>query len=635
MSDILSRLDWETLSTRVRAQQRSREKETPVISVYRWWARRSHALVGAILEASTPINPRGRLVVSDPFSGGGTVAVEALRRGHLVYAQDINPWATNGLATALDGVPADSLQAAAERLLAALRSLRGSEYGAQCKTHGVAETLYAFWVTSAKCRSCHDRFYLFPYSLITRRSRSAHETHGYFGCTYCGVVSLRPLNARKRFCRQCRHALADPARPLLDGRQARCPRCLTCKPISALQSRSRHLILVQRLCGSGQRKLRHFDLPTLEEGKISALNMGELAPLADEIPEGQETRVLRQWGFRRWIDLYPPRQLRCLAEALRKIETLRLPTPIRRRLRMAVVGSTEMAGYLCRWDRFYPKPFEAMANHRFSPVGLSVEVNLLSSVGRGTIPRRLSASVAAAKWARERIPADLVPTTTSTNRRRRESKMPGRMLLVTGSSTRQLIPDNVADLVLTDPPYYDSVQYGELSLLFNRWACAAKLPAARYALDLKREAVPNRIRGTGHREYGRLLSRIFREVRRSLAPGGRLILTFHSTELKAWHSLGRSLLHSGLTVTSLAVCQSENETDHPKRGKRAFSKDLIIECRPGAPPEDPIVVTRVVDPEDRELVAAGLAMAKKAGKPLQQMRNLYLQQAGSTERRIR
>lgn len=96
---LLSGIDWQRLEQRIRAQQRNREIYTPPISLFRWWARRSHALIGALLDSAVDARAGTSLAVSDPFSGGGTVAIEAARRGLPVYAQDLHPWAVTGVAT--------------------------------------------------------------------------------------------------------------------------------------------------------------------------------------------------------------------------------------------------------------------------------------------------------------------------------------------------------------------------------------------------------------------------------------------------------------------------------------------------------------------------------------------------------
>jgi len=124
LSLLVERVDWDALGQTVRTQQRNREIHTPLVSLYRWWARRSHALIGALLDAASEKSCSQRLVVSDPLSGGGTVAIEAVLRGHRVYAQDLHPWAVRGLATALDGADPVELEKAGERVMAAMSRFR-------------------------------------------------------------------------------------------------------------------------------------------------------------------------------------------------------------------------------------------------------------------------------------------------------------------------------------------------------------------------------------------------------------------------------------------------------------------------------------------------------------------------------
>jgi adenine-specific DNA methylase len=182
--------------------------------------------------------------------------------------------------------------------------------------------------------------------------------------------------------------------------------------------------------------------------------------------------------------------------------------------------------------------------------------------------------------------------------------------VVQGSSTRQPLGDRSVDLVLTDPPYYDDIQYAELGSLFLAWAQATGLIAASVHVDLRAEAVPNSLRGTDTSRYCKLLTAVFSESRRTLKPGGRLVLTFHNTTGKAWWALARALGRAGFFVTALAVAHAENETDHAKRGRRAFSRDLVIECRAAyADPASLVIAADAADSQSYELLAAGRAVA--------------------------
>src|SRR4051794_640868 len=110
MRSPLRHLDAEAVSALVRREVRNREVHLPPVSTYRWWARRTESVNGAIIDAVNADHP-GRLVVSDPFAGGGVIPLAAVMRGHSVYAQDLNPWAATGLAAMLALPDPDSLRA--------------------------------------------------------------------------------------------------------------------------------------------------------------------------------------------------------------------------------------------------------------------------------------------------------------------------------------------------------------------------------------------------------------------------------------------------------------------------------------------------------------------------------------------
>ncbi len=106
----LRHLDPTDINVRVRREVRNREVHMPPVSTYRWWARRTESVNGAIIDAVNRDHP-GRLVVSDPFAGGGVIPLAAVIRGHRVYARDINPWAATGLSAMLSLPDAEALRA--------------------------------------------------------------------------------------------------------------------------------------------------------------------------------------------------------------------------------------------------------------------------------------------------------------------------------------------------------------------------------------------------------------------------------------------------------------------------------------------------------------------------------------------
>ncbi len=611
---LLTELNWPEVEQLVRAQQRNREVHTPPISAFRWWARRSHALIGALLDEAKDA-AGGRLTVADPFSGGGTVAVEAARRELDVYAQDLHPWAVTGLRAALTPVDPEELERVSGKLLTALAPVRAELYGTNCPKHGAnAEVLTAFWVRVTRCPGCAEEVFLYPYSLITRASRLPDEPRAWWGCQSCGGVTERAYPRGRRACVYCDAPLARHHEPLLPGRFATCPQYGCGETFDAFAGASRfQLALVQRRCRDRGRTHVHFGEPTAAEREQAEPRKRRATPqpLTAAIPDGLETRVLRRTGFVRWADLYAPRQLEVLTAMIPALEKLRANAPLKARLQLAICGCAEMAGHASRWDRYYPKAFEAVANHRFAITGLSVETNLLAERGRGTLPRRLGHTLRAARWAGEELPPALVVRGLSAAGTR--ALRPKGVVIAQGSSEAQRPATNSIDLVLTDPPYFDDVQYAELAAMFMAWAQATGLIADSVTLDLRAEAVANSVRGTGAERYRALLTAILDETRRTLARDGRMILTYHNSDPRAWWALGSALRDAGFTIAALAVTHAENERDHAKRGRLAFTRDLVLECRASAGAGKRVAELEVAwEPnadEAKELIAAGRALA--------------------------
>jgi adenine-specific DNA methylase len=460
---IIDKINWPILESLVKVQQRNRETHSPVISLYRWWARRPHAVVGAILDGASGEFGKESFVVADPFSGGGTVAFEAVRRGHAVYAQDLYPWPSLALASALTPTDAKKFAQARDELLKKLEPWR--RFYRRTEGEKTVELTHVIRVRVAPCAHCGIAIHLFRDAFVSLASRKARERQSFFGCHACGDVSLRRADAKSFNCDICGHYSILGHLRKFKAPTVSCPFCEKNSELSVLLNRPPNwkAVLVQdrqlaagTVVGHGLRPVRNDDpvedIPPRPEENL----------LKVEIPIGVETRHLLRNGFRFWGDLYTHRQAQMLLAAIMEVEGLDYAHSIKARLRFAVLGASEMAGYLCRWGRTHPKTFEAIANHRYSRSTIVTETNLLSPIGRGTLPRRLAAAEKGLLWLAEKsMPRRIRLATADRNRR----KFTEGVLVATGNSGRQLLQDGSAQLVLTDPPYHDDLQYGELAPL--------------------------------------------------------------------------------------------------------------------------------------------------------------------------
>jgi putative DNA methylase len=617
---ILARVDWRILKRRIRAEVRNREVHHPLVTMYRWWARRPFSLIAAILDAAgEKISARGR--IADPFSGGGTVAIEAARRGYPVYAQDLNPWASWGLKVTLTPVDPDELEDAGRKFLGLIRSTEGQRYAVKSGIGGLQQAVHTFRVRSGECDKCGRREWIFPYPMLTLRSRSQGEKYGIYGCRRCGVLGRHRHGAAAVRCSNCGSLLESAGQASRWFLAANCSQCGADRNSSPIRNVSWRSVLVQwqRLIDGR----RFFGAPGTSSRDESRSEKGIPKSLLAPIPIGVETSRLLRAGFVRWCDLYPPRQLDVLLSAVSMIKEMSLSAEISERLALCILGAAEMPGLLCRWDRWHPKAFEALSNHRYAFDGLAVEPNPLSSIGRGNFENRLRASVVAARWSQRHAGARKVRYVRNAGRRRRPRAI-DKLCVAQGSSDRQMLPAKSVSLVITDPPYFDSVQYGELAALFSAWLLAGETGARTGRFVVSKEAVPNRIRKRDGLSYKKMLTLIFKECSRTLRPRGRLILTYHSTNLYAWNCLAVALAKAGFRVAALAIARTENELDHSKRGTRAFVTDLVIECVRNKKQSKIAVPTLPRRAEERELLGIGRAVAAARDHGYERLRELFL-----------
>lgn len=570
----LRHIDAEAVGASARAETRNREVFLPPVSAFRWWARRTEAINGAVLDALAQDHP-GRLLVVDPFAGGGVIPLAATMRKHWTYAQDVNPWAATGLAGMLDLPNAADLATARDRLAILSAAVLVDAYSTRFSDGSPAEVSHTFRVATAKCPGCGLRQRLFPRALVTLMIRRERKGAAAFLACPAGHLFQGTEKGGSQACPTCQRD-TDPQASYTARRSKTCVGCGTVARLEELATHGRwawEVVLVERATG----RRRELAIPSTAEKRQATGRRWKPSLDLGVIPEGLETRVLLRHGFKSWADLYPARQRFVMEQVLANVDESASDTATRRALRLAVYGSAEMAGHLSRWDRFYLKSYEAMAGHRFNFTTFAVEPNVWGTTasGRGSITRRIYAFLRAVDWMHKKgIGAlDVEGPLASTDS---EAPMNGHdVRVVEGDSRHIVLPENSADVVLTDPPYHDDVQYGELSIPLRAWAGLS-------TGDLHGEASVNQKaqQNTAITEYRALLTGIFRECNRILRPEGHLIFSYANRDPSAWAAVIGALQDADFRAVGYTVLTSENETDVVKRNVRACVFDFMIDVVP-------------------------------------------------------
>ena len=208
----------------------------PIYQMHKWFARRASCvfraiLLGAMKPAGTDImeefykdhthdpDTNGKVIL-DPFMGGGTTVVEALRLGCRVIGIDLNPVAWFIVKTEVEPVDLDKLKDAfgrlAERMVGwsgkTLRETLLDQYKTHCPccesngdgVRNAADIIYTFWVKSAICTNplCKKEVPLFSDYIVCQKSPSIRY-HQDVNCPKCNKtfdweVETASLIAEKR-----------------------------------------------------------------------------------------------------------------------------------------------------------------------------------------------------------------------------------------------------------------------------------------------------------------------------------------------------------------------------------------------------------------------------------------------------
>ncbi|MEM1043500.1 MAG: DUF1156 domain-containing protein [Bacteroidota bacterium] len=155
------------------------------------------------------------------------------------------------------------------------------------------------------------------------------------------------------------------------------------------------------------------------------------------------------------------------------------------------------------------------------------------------------------------------------------------------------VPDTSVHAVVTDPPYYDNVQYAELADFFYVWLkrTAGDLYPEWYGAQLTNkddEAVANPARFAdlgrkkgqlADRDYERKMADAFREAHRVLVDDGVLTVMFTHKKVEAWDTLATALIRSGFTVESSWPVHTESEHSLHQAKKNAAKSTILLACR--------------------------------------------------------
>ncbi|MGQ9799271.1 MAG: DUF1156 domain-containing protein [Ignavibacterium sp.] len=565
-----------------------------------------------ILEANGGKPPK----VLDPFSGGGSIPLEALRLGCETYANDYNPVAVLILKCTLEypqkyGKPKK------------IREKIGMYENQEKEINPLFEDVkkWGEWVLEESKREI-GKFYpkdpdgSIPVGYIWARTIPCQNPS-------CGAeiplmrqfwlakknnkkISLKPIIKNKKvefeivgqdtpFPKDFNPEEGTVARAF-----AKCPVCgatidnKTTRKLFQEEKAGQRMIAVvlhnPKKQGKTYRLATEKDLEVfreaekyLEEKRKKLMNEWGIDPVPDEKLPPKETLgfSVQRYGMLKWGDLFNPRQKLALITFVEKVKLAykkMLEEGYNEEYAKAVVSylglvisrMSDFESILGAWHPQWEFSTHAFARQALPMTWDYSELNLFSPILTGT-------------WNSMHTQVLRVVEEVS--------KINSTSATVTQSSATELpYPDNYFDAVFTDPPYYDNVNYAELSDFFYVWLkrTIGDLYPDLFSTPLSpksKEIVANPIRQGGQEKakefFENMLKKSFQEIYRVLKPNGIATIVYAHKTTSGWETLINSLLDSGLIISASWPIDTEMKLRLNARETAALASSIYMVARKG------------------------------------------------------
>ena len=590
------------------------------------------------------------LTILDATSGGGSIPFEALRLGHTVIANELNPVATTILHATLD-YPArfgpgllNDLQQWGDRLVSEVENemlavtprsplpeaeRQKLERVVNCdaelmRLYGQAEhdqngILYCRMVTCPSCSGDAPLLNSLWLSKVAEDQWGVRIVPDHGGKIHFEVYQATggrgpsgedpetaTVSRGVGLCVHCRQAISgDEIKAQARGESSRgtwwdqvyAVHAVRIQPKVDKQGRLQRYASGERKGEIKTGKVKFFRPPTEHdlvaiseaqkrlEANWDRWETADLIP-TETIPAGSKTSEPLRYGMRQWSDLFTPRQLHGHLNLVERF--LALQPEIRSTLGDAR-GNAVITYLQFMIDKFVDYNSKQTRWHfsRGAIVGTFGRHDYSLKWTYGEIPYAGPAS--GLKWALSQVTdaykgiSELVVPL----HRSQFENLPLKILNGTAGNMSQVESGSV-DLVCFDPPYYDNVQYGELSDFYYVWqkrGLRDVFPAlfSRRLVNKMDEAVANPARdgsaANAKAAYERMMADIFSECCRVLREDGVMTLMFTHKKQEAWETLTRSLIESGWVITACMPVDSESGNSTHQMNMASAASTIFITCR--------------------------------------------------------
>lgn len=559
----------------------------------------SRALVKAAHGEEPPL-------VVDPFAGGGSIPLEALRLGCEAFASDLNPVACLILKVMLEDIPRHGPKLAEElrRVGAEIKRQAEKELADLYPRDPDGATPIAYlWARTVRCESpnCGAEIplarSLWLCKKANRRRALKHRV-------------VRPAGESPRVEFEVFEPKAEKDVPAGTVARAKAT-CLACgtvlppervRPQLAAQRGGADVVFdaQDRRTGGAQmlavvtlkpgEQGRHYRRPTERDYEAVRKSQARLAAILAEWEHGGKQGLypvpdeplppigtlgfrVQRYGMLQWGDLFTARQKVALVTLSRAAHD-RPQTgddAIRTAMAMVVGRSADYGSSGVLW-----KQTGEFVSGTFGRQALPIVWDFAETVPWSDSSGNLDGAIV---WVTRVIEAW-------------PGSPPAQLQL--SDATEHPLPDETAQVWFTDPPYYDAVPYADLSDYFLVWLKRA-LPGHRLLRDpydpanplspKRREAVQDETKRDNGRPKDRAwfeeaMARAFAEGRRVLREDGIGCVVFAHKTTEGWEALLSGMIRGGWTITGSWPIATERPGRLRAQESSALATSVHLICRP-------------------------------------------------------
>jgi len=562
----------------------------------------SHEALGGI--------PGTKPLVVDPFAGGGSIPLEALRIGADAFASDLNPVAVLLNKVVLEYIPkygqklADEVRKWGEWIKKEAEKELAEFYP---KDPDGATPIAYLWARTITCEGpgCGAEVPLMRSLWLAKKSsksvalrivpdvenkrvnfeiiedakskdvKDGTVKRGSATCPCCGyttpVTSVRiQLKARRGGANDARLFCVVTTRPGQQGRFYRLPA-------------ERDLKAVRKATEELERRINK---------KISVLT--ELSLVPDELlpPQGTLGFRVQLYGMKQWGDLFTTRQLLALTTLIRLLQFYRenispsnddgLNIAVQTCIALAIDRQTDYLTSLTIWannGEFIAHTFGRQA----LPIVWEWPECQLFVDGSGNWE-------GAIQWVALAIEKLLLNFSDITQ-------------VQQASARNHPLPDDSSYCFFTDPPYYDAVPYADLSDFFIVWLkrSIGHLHNDLFKLALApkdEECIVDEIKGKDKNYFEATMAKAMAEGRRILNPNGIGVVVFAHKSTSGWEAQLQAMIDAGWIITGSWPIDTERPGRLRSQDSAALASSVHLVCRPRENPDGALRIDVIGDWRD-------------------------------------